>query len=237
MTVYNSGAYLQRAIESVIGQTYTDWELIILDDGSTDPLVAETIEALRIWNRPQITYVNLDPTEEDRRASVRYATNINYGASITSGELISYLAGDDYYMPNRLERMIAKIREGHSVVYGPQLLLGEGGQHLGVRPTWGRINDGWHLIDFNSVLHTREAFELAGGWPTENGYWTDADGHFWKRLGRVGFLFIPVDGPEPTDAKVYRSTSVTHNVLSGRDPWHEEERPPVVEKPHWVVSG
>lgn len=235
LTVYNSGMYLQRAIESVLEQTYTDWELLILDDGSTDPAVHQILDSIEETGRA--TVCRFDPTPDERQATARYATNINHGASITDGHLLSYLAGDDYYMPTRLERMVAKIQEGYHVVYGPQLLLNEYGQKLGLRQAIGRLDDAFHRVDYNSVVHTRESFEKAGGWDDDPVFWTDADGEFWNRLCRAGYRFVPVDGSDdPTDAKHYRDTSVTMNVLAGRDPWHcEQTGRPVTTAPEWLV--
>lgn len=236
LTVFNCGNLLPRAIDSVLEQTYTDWDLTILDDGSTDPLVDECLAAIEGHEKVQIH--RFTPTVDERRATVRYATNINFGATVSNGEVLSYLAGDDYYMPTRFERMIAKIKEGHHVVYGPQLLLNEYGVKLGLREAIGRLDDAFHRVDLNSVMHTRESFEKAGGWDDNPDFWTDADGEFWNRLCRAGYRFIPVEGSgDPTDAKHYRDTSVTMNMLAGRDPWHSTDTGRVVtDAPEWLVK-
>jgi glycosyltransferase involved in cell wall biosynthesis len=233
LTSYNAGKYLPRAIESVKEQTYTNWELVILDDGSTDPLALATLDAAE---QDGFSVIRFSPTPEEREATARYATNINYGINVTDGDAISYLAGDDYYFPTRLERMVQKLLEGHDCVYGPQLLLGEGGNVLGLRPTNGRLDDAWCLVDMNSVVHTRAAIMKAGGWNDNRCHWTDADGQAWRRMHEVGYTFMPVDGEEPTDAKHYRATSVTHNILANREPWFEDDAAQVITAPDWLVG-
>src|ERR1039458_3255846 len=99
MTVYQASAYLRAAIQSVFDQTFQNWELLAMDDGSTDSLVPMILSEATYDRRVRVE--RFDPMEMERFASVRYATNINWGAADTTGEYITYLAGDDYYLPDR----------------------------------------------------------------------------------------------------------------------------------------
>jgi glycosyltransferase involved in cell wall biosynthesis len=86
---------LSKAIHSVIAQTYTDWELIIVDDGSTDStreLVCEYCQ-----KDPRIHYTYQDNAE---RSVAR-----NNGIDNAKGEFICFLDSDDYYELNRLENI------------------------------------------------------------------------------------------------------------------------------------
>ena len=91
---YNSAKYLSDAIASVLNQTYTDYEIIVVNDGSTD----NTREAIE-------PYLN----------SVRYFEQENRGVSATRnrgiylarGELIAFLDADDIFMPQKLEQQVA----------------------------------------------------------------------------------------------------------------------------------
>jgi spore maturation protein CgeD len=230
---YQLGEYLGKAIASVEEQDYPDWHLTILDDGSTDPesqiVLAEAELAghsvYRFW-----------PSWEEREQTVRYAANINFGVSQTSGDVIAYLSADDFWLPERLWRMMRKIREGHHCVYGPQRLLNERGTELAVRPTIGPLDDACFKVDLNSVIHTRESFVRAGGWPTGPEDWLHADGMMWRRVHAAGFTFQAVDGDEPTDCKVYRADSVTHNMLAGRKPWDDGCGEAVEDRPSWLVT-
>jgi glycosyltransferase involved in cell wall biosynthesis len=216
LTVYNAGTFLRAAIQSVFDQTFEDWELLAMDDGSTDSLVPMILSEATYDRRVRVE--RFDPMEMERFASVRYATNINWGAARTTGEYITYLAGDDYYLPDRLERMVAKADEGFPVVYGTQVMLRESGVKLGVRPPLADPADAWQRVDLNSVLHTRESFNRVGGWPTDPSMWRDADAFMWKKLTDAGYRFELVDGG-PTDCKTYRDCSVDARVQRGETPW------------------
>jgi hypothetical protein len=63
-----------------------------------------------------------------------------------------------------------------------------------------------------------------------------ADGMMWRRLHAAGFTFQAVDGDEPTDCKVYRADSVTHNMLAGRKPWDDGCGEAVEDRPSWLVT-
>ena len=88
---YNRAHLIGRTIQSVLNQTYHDFEVIIVDDGSTD----NTEEVVRSFKDPRICYIR---HKENRGAPFAR----NYGAKIANGEYISLLDSDDYYLPNKL---------------------------------------------------------------------------------------------------------------------------------------
>src|SRR5579864_9295071 len=108
MPAYNAAAHIAEAIRSVVAQTYTNWELVVVDDGSTDGTGA--------------IVAGLDlPTEK-----LHYIAQANAGdgaarnRAITEarGELIAFLDSDDIWEPARLERQIAVIAAGpYDLVY------------------------------------------------------------------------------------------------------------------------
>lgn len=219
MTTYNQAEFVERAVRSVLDQTYQDFELLVTDDGSTDA----TVNVLARFDDPRMWVVQQHPTPEARAQTVRYATLLNRAGELSArGRFVTFLCGDDYFMPTRLERMIAKAREGHDVVYGPQLMLDESGRELGVRPAPGILDDAWHRVDLNSVLVAREAFKHVGGFddrPATPELWRQADAVLWRKLTDAGYRFVPVDGDEPTDAKTYREQGVDARVIRGETPW------------------
>lgn len=218
LTVYEAADYLQQAIDSVLGQTFRDWELVIADDGSKDPRIKEILEAIV---DQRVTAFSLETTEAERRMSVRYASLINWAVEMCDSPYVTFLCGDDFYYPDRLERMVKKLDAGHSVTYGPQALLNEDGSNYGYRPAPGVLTIAYHQVDLNSVMIRRDIFQKVGGFPTEptDQMWREADAHLWNRLTDAGYFFVPVDGPEPTDAKRYRDDSVDMKVRQGEVPW------------------
>ena len=88
---YNRASFLPKAIESVLAQTYTEWELIIVDDGSTD----NTKEVVSKYNDSRITYIYQKNAE---RSAAR-----NNGILHANGNYICFMDSDGYLAANRLE--------------------------------------------------------------------------------------------------------------------------------------
>jgi len=91
---YNSAKYISRAVESVLNQTYQDFEIIIIDDGSTD----NTGEIVQSIKDDRITYIK---QENAGPAAAR-----NKGLEIAKGEYIAFLDADDMWKANKLETQI-----------------------------------------------------------------------------------------------------------------------------------
>ena len=96
MPAYNSEKYISEAIESVCNQSYMNWELLIVNDGSTDRTpdilnkYAENDNRIKVFHR--------------ENAGVSTARNI--ALSYASGDLVTFIDSDDVYHPNRLEKMV-----------------------------------------------------------------------------------------------------------------------------------
>jgi glycosyltransferase involved in cell wall biosynthesis len=98
---------LSTAIESIIAQTFSDWELIIVDDGSTDNTNALVINYCNIDSRIRYVY-----QENAERSAAR-----NNGIGNAKGENICFLDSDDYYLPNRLQSLYETVKESDIVYY------------------------------------------------------------------------------------------------------------------------
>lgn len=94
MPSYNHAAFVEKAIESVLGQTIKDIELIIVDDGSTD----DTPKKIAAIKDPRITFI---PLTENRRQHPR-----NLALSLAKGKFIAFQNSDDEWEPNKLERQL-----------------------------------------------------------------------------------------------------------------------------------
>lgn len=88
---YNRAGYLPKAIDSVIHQTFDDWELIVVDDGSKD----NSKEVVLSYKDERIRYLYQDNAE---RSAAR-----NNGIKNAKGTYICFLDSDDYFLPTRLE--------------------------------------------------------------------------------------------------------------------------------------
>ena len=113
---YNQVDFIDEAVQSVLDQTYKNWELIISDNGSDDG----TQEKLKKYKG--IDNINLMLYESNGRITIRY----NEAIQNVSGEYISVLYGDDYYLPEKIEEQIAcfsNLSDEWGVVHGPGLTL------------------------------------------------------------------------------------------------------------------
>lgn len=126
LSIYNAEKYVGMAIESILNQTYTNFELIAVDDCSTD-------------NSWQIVrkYMSID----SRIIAIRNHTNLggcetlNVGLKIAKGKYIARLDNDDWSYPYRLERQISFLESHPSVgiVGGAMEIMNESGQLIGKR--------------------------------------------------------------------------------------------------------
>jgi len=92
---YNRASLIARAVNSVLSQTYKDFEIIIVDDGSTDG----TEEMIKKFTDPRILYIH----HEENRGS---ATARNTGLRVARGEYIAFQDSDDEWLPEKLERQL-----------------------------------------------------------------------------------------------------------------------------------
>lgn len=99
MPVYNRRSLVGIAIESVIKQKFQDWELIVIDDGSTD----DSVEVIKGFKDPRVKYF-YQVNQERSRAR-------NNGIAKSSGEFICFLDSDDYYLEDHLLRLHDFIEE------------------------------------------------------------------------------------------------------------------------------
>jgi len=95
---YNCAPYIRAAVSSVLGQTFSDLEVIVVDDGSTDA----TIHELSTFSDPRLIVIR-NPTNQ----GVSRATNAGVGRA--RGEYLAALAADDLWLPTKLERQLAHL--------------------------------------------------------------------------------------------------------------------------------
>ena len=104
MPVYNVSPWIEDTLRSVIAQTFTDWECMIVDDGSTD----DTAAKVRCFHDKRIRLIS------QRHAGVSAARNT--GLNFSKGELITFLDGDDIWHPCALERLKAPLLANSQIV-------------------------------------------------------------------------------------------------------------------------
>jgi spore maturation protein CgeD len=225
LTSYNKPEYLDIAIQSVLSQTYSNYELIIADDNSPNISVFEVIS--KYQNHKNVRFFKSDVTDDNRLKTTRYATQINRAVvELSTGKYICYLADDDHYYPLMLEKMVeSAAKYNYDVCFCAQHIKDSNGNIDGAGdPSRGRrffsepLKRGADKLDHNQVMTSRTAFNKVGGWDDSPGWWGGADAAFYDRLENAGYTFYPIDYHEPLQAKVYREKSVQWNIANNLRP-------------------
>ncbi len=100
--VYNAGAYIEETVEMVQRQSFTDWELLLVDDASGD----DSLERMnRLAKKDQ--RIHVFPRKKNEGA----AAARNYGTRRAEGRYLAFLDADDVWLPEKLERQLAFIRK------------------------------------------------------------------------------------------------------------------------------
>ncbi len=98
---FNNEKFIPLAVESVLNQDYPNFEIVIVNDGSTD----STLNILKTFNDPRIIIINQDNKGAFRSAYV--------GLENVTGEFITFLDGDDEFLPEILEKLSAPLQDSH----------------------------------------------------------------------------------------------------------------------------
>jgi glycosyltransferase involved in cell wall biosynthesis len=117
MIFMNGMPFMTEAIESVLAQTYRRWELILVDDGSTDDSTQVALD----WSRrlpERVRYI-----EHAGHQNRGMSASRNLGIEVARGEFIAFLDSDDVYLPQKLERQVAILtaQPRAAMVYGATL--------------------------------------------------------------------------------------------------------------------
>ncbi len=121
---YNCGRFIEETIKSVQAQTYTEWEMIISDDCSTDD--TREVIAPYLESDPRIKYIC---NEKNSGAAITR----NNALKVAKGRWIAFLDSDDLWLPEKLEKQIRFMEEnGYAFSYHEYTEISESGEDLGV---------------------------------------------------------------------------------------------------------
>lgn len=181
---YNHGAYLDEAVDSVLRQSCTDFEIVVVNDGSTDPL---TVDLLNSYDRPKTRVVHT------RNAGLSSARNT--GIRNATGRYILPLDADDRIAATYLEKAAAILdaRPEVGVVYCDEEMFGER-QGLWDIPPYDAIALLFDNLIFPTAMYRKSDWEKVGGYSSKFIYgWEDWD--FWLSMSTLKKEVVKL--PEP----------------------------------------
>jgi glycosyltransferase involved in cell wall biosynthesis len=178
VATFNRAHLVGRAIRSALAQTFPHFELLVVDDGSSDG----TPDAVRAFDDPRLRYVR----HEQNRGISRTRNTAIAGAT---GEWVAFLDDDNEWLPDCLARQLALAasRPAADVVYcRPRLRDERTGRDVILRlvpdgPVFGHLVEGWHLLITCAMIRRRVLVEI-GGLDERLGSTEDVD--LWLRLAR-----------------------------------------------------
>jgi glycosyltransferase involved in cell wall biosynthesis len=140
--LYNTDDYVCFAINSVINQTYSNWELIIIDDGSTDSSLQIAKETINGDKRARLISHPNEGVSSTRNTGINYA----------EGEFIAFLDADDIWMPTKLERQIDFLQNSTDILACTT--------HIEIINENGEISIPWSILNLTYYLETISLSDL-----------------------------------------------------------------------------
>jgi glycosyltransferase involved in cell wall biosynthesis len=184
--IYNGAATIERALSSVFDQTFTDFEIVVVDDGSTD-------------DTPSVLAGFGDQIRVIRQDNRRFPAARNAGVAVSRGELIALIDHDDQWLPRKLEVSVAALQNdpGAVLVYSDVIVVDEAGEESRASPVAAdtahapsmdeMLTRLWPIMP-STVVMRRTAFDRACGFSESLG--EDLD--FWPRMREQGnFIYLP----------------------------------------------
>ncbi|GER67490.1 putative teichuronic acid biosynthesis glycosyltransferase TuaG [Weizmannia acidilactici] len=119
---YNAGSTIEDTIESVIRQTFPDWEMIVVDDGSTDDTVKKLLRL-----EAEDSRIRVEALQENGGAARARNIALNYA----KGRYVAFLDSDDRWKPEKLERQLGFMeKNGHAFTFTGYEMIGRDGNPL-----------------------------------------------------------------------------------------------------------
>lgn len=177
LPTYNGEHYLDQAICSCIDQTYNNWELIIVDDASTDN-TPDIIEPFRLRD-PRIQLIRHEKNK-------RLPAALNSGFSVSKGNYLTWTSDDNQYRRDALSEMVSFLENNPetAMVYTDYSIIDSQGEFQ----QYARVNEPIDLLQYNPIgpcfLYKRAVYEMIGEYDEQlflaedYDYWLKVSNHF-----------------------------------------------------------
>ena len=162
LPTYKRAQLLQLAVRSVLAQTYTNWELIVVDDNSPD----ETAAVMAGFTDPRIRYVRNDP-------NLKLPRTLNRGFALARGDFLTWTSDDNLFAEQAVEKMVARLQAGGcDLVYADyHLFEKQDAEGRPLDPVHDKLPAREQLAQGNHIgacfLYTRSVYEAVGDYDPE----------------------------------------------------------------------
>lgn len=193
MGIYNCAPTLREAIDSILAQTFTDWQLVLCDDGSKDDTYAIAVQYQRNYPKKIVLLRN------EQNMGLNHTLNRCLEAA--TGEYVARMDGDDISLPTRLEKEVAFLNSHpeYAIVSTPMIFFDETGD-------WGRSysiqKPEKHDFIKHSPVHChapcmirREAYLAVEGYTEDKRMLRFEDVNLWYKLYAKGYIGYNLDEP------------------------------------------
>lgn len=192
MGIYNCATTLPEAIDTILAQTYDDWELILCDDGSED----NTYQVAKDYSQKYPDKIIL--IKNEKNCGLNHT--LNKCLEVATGEFIARMDGDDISLPTRFEKEVAVLKKHpqYSIVSTPMIYFDETGD-------WGQnylntIPQKKELIFRAPHSHApcmvrHEAFSAVGGYTEDKRLLRVEDYDLWVKLYAAGYQGYNLEEP------------------------------------------
>lgn len=217
LPIYNGEKYMRKSIDSVLAQTYANWELLIIDDGSTDntAVIAQEYAAkdsrIRYYKNPE---------------NMRLPRTLNRGFSLAKGDFLTWTSDDNYYYPTALETMHnALVQQGKEFAFASCDVINGDGDIVECITVSDAAKKS--IVGTNPVgacfLYSRKVYETVGEYDPEMTLVEDFD--YWQRSsGSIMGEEYSLKRLDAIEAKIQRHAYIKENFpmlenLSAKDLW------------------
>lgn len=191
MGIYNCAYTLEEAVNSIINQTFTDWELIMCDDCSTDNTLAVAQELAKKDSRIKVI---------KNEKNLTLAPTLNRCLEVASGKYVARMDGDDVCDPTRFEKEF-KVLESHdcyAIVSCNMNLYDNGGIYRVIKykevPQKQDFITGSQFCHAGCMVRT-EAIKAVNGYSESMDYKRVEDYDLWVRMYRAGYIGYNIQEP------------------------------------------
>lgn len=184
---YNRPKWVRQAIKSIADQTHKDHQLVVIDESD----VFDINEAVKEFALPDVAVRHFKVTPKQRAYQNRLSINLNIGLALATGDLVCFLADDDYMYPTWFEAAVKFFTENPKISAGYGKLVYSNTDHMEFTETPapvnlrffpGSLDDPFNKLDHNQGIHRRIDPPLR--WPEHPDLIGGPDAYYYREVSK-----------------------------------------------------